>query len=629
MNLLENINSPLDLKKLSPKQLPQLAQEVREFLIGSVSETGGHIGPSLGVVELTIALHYVYNSPIDKIVFDVGHQAYTHKLLTGRRDKFGTLRQFKGISGFPHTTENIHDAVTVGHASTSISSALGLAVARDVRKKEGEVVAVIGDGSMTGGLAFEGLNNLGHSKTRMTVILNDNEMAIANNVGALSKYLNKVITAKKYNELKADVWNKLEKFPIGKIGKRIQTTMSNLTKATKRVFVPGGLFEDLGLRYIGPIDGHNFDELLAALKYAHDENSAPLLIHVLTQKGKGYKPAETNKEKFHGLGAFNKETGECASSSGSWSGIFGKELVNLAAQDEKIVAITAAMPDGTGLNEFKEKFPERFFDVGIAEGHAVSFAAGLALNGIKPVVALYSSFLQRAYDQLIHDIALDNLHVVFAIDRAGLVGADGPTHHGAFDLSYLRTIPNAVILTPATDCDLKFMLKYAFNDLKCPVFIRYPRGKALSLAQLGIETADTAEFVEIRGGKKVCILAAGHFLQSAMETANILENSKISAAVVSVKQIKPLTEELYAALFEKFDYIALCEENSIVGGFCSAVLEIADDLLLSKKISKMPKFIRVAYPDSFVEQGSAGELAKEIGMSPSAVAQKIISVMKG
>ena len=630
MSLLETINSPLDLKKLPANQLPKLAQEIREFLINSVSKTGGHIGPSLGVVELTIALHYVYNSPIDKIVFDVGHQAYTHKLLTGRREKFDTLRQFKGISGFPHTTENIHDAVTAGHASTSISAALGLAKARDLRKKDGEVVAIIGDGSMTGGLAFEGLNNLGHSKTRMVVILNDNEMAIASNVGALSKYLTKIITAKKYNEIKANVWNKLDAIALGGIGKKIQTAVSNLNTAAKRVFVPGGLFEDLGLRYIGPIDGHNFDELIAALKYAHDENTAPLLIHVLTKKGKGYKPAEANKEKFHGLGAFDKETGEAITSGGdSWNGVFGKEITRLAQEDEKIVAITAAMPDGTGLNEFKEKFPERFFDVGIAEGHAVSFAAGLALNGMKPVVAIYSSFLQRAYDQLIHDIALDNLHVLFILDRAGVVGADGPTHHGAFDLSYLRTIPNAVILTPATDSDLKFMLKYALDDLNCPVFIRYPRGEALPAKKLGISNSETKELVEVRGGKKVCILAAGHFLQSALETADLLENSKISAAVVSVKQVKPLSKELYSAIFEKFDYIVLCEENTIVGGFCSAVLEITEELIETKKISKSPKFIRVAYPDRFIEQGSAKELAGEIGMLPAAVAEKIISVVKG
>ena len=629
MLLLKNINSPLDLKKIPVKQLPILAQEIRELLINSVSKTGGHIGPSLGVVELTIALHYVYNSPIDKIVFDVGHQAYTHKLLTGRRDNFDTLRQYKGISGFPHTTENIHDAVTVGHASTSISAALGLAKARDLRKKDGEVVAVIGDGSLTGGLAFEGLNNLGHSKTRMTVILNDNEMAIANNVGALSKYLTKIITAKKYNEIKANVWNKLDTIALGGIGKKIQTTISNLNTAAKRVFVPGGLFEDLGLRYIGPIDGHNFDELIAALRYAHDENTAPLLIHVLTKKGKGYKHAESNREKFHGLGAFDKDTGEAVSSgSGSWNGIFGKEIANLAATDEKIVAITAAMPDGTGLNEFKDKFPERFFDVGIAEGHAVTFAAGLALNGMKPVVAMYSTFLQRAYDHVIHDVALDNTHVVFAIDRAGLVGADGPTHHGAFDLSYLRTIPNAVILTPATDLDLKIMLKFALNDLNCPVFIRYPRGDALSAQQLGVENTNIAELVEIRSGKKVCILAAGHFLQSALETADLLENSKISAAVMSVKQIKPMTKELYSAIFQKFDYIVLCEENSIVGGFCSAVLEITEELIAAKKIAKAPRFIRIAYPDCFIEQGSAAELANEIGMSPQQVAEKIISAMK-
>jgi len=624
VGLLESVNSPIDLKNVPVAKLPQLAQEVREFLIDSVSRTGGHIGPSLGVVELTIALHYVYNSPIDKIVWDVGHQAYTHKLLTGRKNEFTTLRKYGGISGFPHITESPHDAVTAGHASTSISAALGLAKARDLRKKDGEVVAVIGDGSLTGGLAFEGLNNLGHSKTRMCVILNDNEMAIANNVGALSKYLTKIITDKKYNALKAGVWNKLEH---GNLGKKIQSTIQKLSRSAKQVITPGRLFEDLGLRYIGPVDGHNFEELLPVLRYAHEQNSAPLLIHVLTQKGKGYAHAETDKEKFHGLGAFDKETGETISASGcSWSSVFGSKLMDLAEKDEKIVAITAAMPDGTGLSDFSEKFPERFFDVGIAEGHAATFAAGLALNGIKPVVALYSSFLQRAFDQIIHDVALDNLHVVFAIDRAGLVGADGATHHGAFDLSFLRCVPNAVILTPATAADLRFMLEYALNDLKCPVFIRYPRGIAPESSAL-IDKFE--EIAEVKSGKNVCIMAAGHFLQTALSVAELLETRKVSTSVVSVKQIKPLNKELYSAIFKKFDYIVLCEENSVTGGYCSAVLEISEDLLTEKKIAKAPKFIRVAYPDCFVGQGSVSELAADLNMSAEQVAEKIITAVKG
>ena len=626
MSLLENINSPADLKKLPVENLAQLALEIREFLIDSVSKTGGHIGPSLGVVELTIALHYVYDSPNDKIVWDVGHQAYAHKLLTGRKDRFSTLRQYGGISGFPHTTESKHDAVTTGHASTSISVALGLAKSRDLLKKGGDVVAVIGDGSLTGGLAFEGLNNLGHSKTKMCVILNDNEMAIANNVGAVSKYLTKIITDKKYNALKVGAWNRLEN-SFGGFGKKIQKTMHNFSKSVKQVFIPGGLFEDLGLRYIGPVDGHNFAELIPILKYARDHNSAPLLIHVLTQKGKGYVHAEADKEKFHGLSAFDKNTGELFSSDeNTWSEVFGTRITELAQNDEKIAAITAAMPDGTGLSGFAEKFPERFFDVGIAEEHAVSFAAGLALNGMKPVVAVYSTFLQRAFDQIVHDVALDNLHVVFAIDRAGIVGADGSTHHGSFDLSFLRTIPNTVILTPATGADLKFMLKYALYELNCPVFIRYPRGIA---PQNDTEKDKMEEFAEVKNGKKVCIFAAGHFLQSALDTAELLETKEISACVISVKQVKPLTKELYSAIFKKFDYIVLCEENTIVGGYCSAVLEMTEELLEEKKIAKSPKFIRVAYPDCFINQGKAAELAKDMEMSPKQVADKIISVMRG
>ena len=626
MSLLKTVNSPTDLKNIPAAKLTQLAQEIREFLIDSVSRTGGHIGPSLGVVELTIALHYVYNSPIDKIVWDVGHQAYAHKLLTGRKDGFATLRKYGGISGFPHTDESEHDAVTTGHASTSISAALGLAKARDLQKKEGEVVAVIGDGSLTGGLAFEGLNNLGHSKTRMCVILNDNEMAIANNVGALSKYLTRIITDKKYNALKAGVWNKLENFS-GDFGKKIQATIQNLSKSAKQVIVPGRLFEDLGLRYIGPVDGHNFDELIPVLRYAHEQNSAPLLIHVLTQKGKGYVHAETDKEKFHGLGAFDKDTGEPLASNGcSWSSVFGTEIMKLAENDEKIVAVTAAMPDGTGLSDFREKYPERFFDVGIAEGHAATFAAGLALNGMKPVTAVYSSFLQRSFDQIIHDVALDNLHVVFAIDRAGLVGADGATHHGAFDLSFLRCVPNVVILTPATAADLRFMLKYAFNDLNCPVFIRYPRGIA---PDDGEKIEEFKELVELKSGKNVCIMAAGHFLPTAIEAAKLLDTGGISTGVISVKQIKPLTKEFYSAIFKKFDYIVLCEENSVVGGYCSAVLELSEDLLSEKRIAKRPRFVRIAYPDYFIGQGSVSELAEDLSMSAKQVADKIISAVKG
>ncbi|MDR0304525.1 MAG: 1-deoxy-D-xylulose-5-phosphate synthase [Chitinispirillales bacterium] len=625
MSLLENINSPDDLKKIPLSGLANLAQEIRDFLINNVSKTGGHIGPSLGVIELTIALHYVYDSPKDKIVWDVGHQAYAHKLLTGRKNKFHTLRQYGGISGFPHTTESRHDAVTAGHASTSISAALGLAKARDMENKDGEVLAVIGDGSMTGGLAFEGLNNLGHSKTRMCVILNDNEMAISSNVGAVSKYLTKIITDKNYNALKANVWEKLG--VLGGVGEKIRSAFHVIDTSAKRAFVPGGLFEDLGLRYVGPIDGHNIEELISVLRYAREQNNGPLLIHVITQKGKGYLHAEENKEKFHGLGAFDVKTGNLISSDGdNWCNIFGTEITALAQNDPKIAAITAAMPEGTGLNYFAQKFPERFFDVGIAEGHAVSFAAGLALGGIKPVVAIYSTFLQRAYDHLIHDIAIDNLHVVFAVDRAGLVGADGPTHHGAFDLSYLRTIPNASILTPATTQDLKFMLKYAIYDLTGPVFIRYPRGKALNLC---VTVEKFEELQQICEGKNVCVLSAGHFLQSAMACVEILKNKKIQAALFSVKQVKPLSKEIYYEIFKKYDYIVLCEENTLVGGYCCGVLEIAQQLIEEGVLKKLPQFLRIGYPDCFIEQGSAAELAKDLGMSPEASAQKILTFIAG
>lgn len=624
MTLLKEIQSPADLKKIAVSQLPQLAQEIREFLIESVSQTGGHLGPSLGVVELTMALHYTFSTPKDKLVWDVGHQAYTHKILTGRKEQFSTLRQHGGISGFPHTTESEHDSVTVGHASTSISAALGIANARDLRGQDGEVVAIIGDGSLTGGLAFEGLNNLGHSHTRMTVILNDNEMSIAPNVGAMSKYLTKIITDKKYNNLKSSVWNSLDH--LSTLGKNIQSAVHNLEGAVKKVITPGSIFEDLGLRYIGPVDGHNLEELLAVLKFARDDNNGPLLIHVMTKKGRGYSPAEENQSKFHGLGAFERQTGNVISSETgmAWSTVFGNALEELAEKDPTVVAVTAAMPDGTGLGSFRKKFPKRLFDVGIAEGHAVTFAAGLALNGIKPVVAMYSTFLQRAYDNIIHDVALDNLSVVFAIDRAGVVGSDGPTHHGSFDLSYLRTIPNVTILAPSCAQDLRDMLKSALYDIPGPVFIRYPRGNAPG-ADETVDASGRAAFLPqlCREGSQVLLLSVGHFFPEVCHCADILADDGISVAVVDAKTVKPLEKEWYCKYFSTYKIVVSFEENTVCGGYGSALMELASQLYAEGKLTEIPRFYSFAYPDAFVDQGNSNELRDDMQLSASQMALKI------
>ncbi len=632
MSILSTIKSPTDLKKLTLEQLPQLAHEMREFLIDSVSQTGGHLAPSLGVIELTIMMHYLFSTPKDKFIWDVGHQAYPHKMITGRTDLFHTLRKYNGISGFPHITESEHDALTVGHASTSISGALGYARARDIRGGDENVLAVIGDGALTGGLAFEALNNLGHSSTKMTVILNDNEMSIAPNVGGVSKYLTKIITDKKFNKLKDNIWNMLEKMP--KVGKPIQSAVHNLEEAAMRVITPGKFFEDMGISYIGPVDGHNYEELMAVLKYARDESRGPLLIHVLTQKGKGYHPAENNKAKFHGIGSFHKDTGEVKTGSGpahkSYSACFGDALCKLAANDKTIAAVTAAMPDGTGLSGFRDQYPDRFFDVGIAEGHAVTFSAGLALNGVKPVVAVYSTFLQRAYDHMIHDVALENLNVVFAIDRAGVVGNDGPTHHGCLDMTYLRSIPNMTVLAPSNGTELQEMLYAALYKIDGPVAIRFPRGNVPE-AQLPSDysTAGASfEPKELTAGTKTVLLSAGHFLPIVEGTHAVLKKAGIETALWDARTVKPLSLSAYKQLFSDFDTIVTFEQNTIRGGFGAAVLEVAAALYEAGEISSIPKILPIGYPDEFITQGSMDELMVDIDFTPELLAARIQNYLK-
>lgn len=619
MSLLENINSPNDLKKLEIKQLSQLAAEIREFMIDDVSKSGGHLAPSLGVVELTLALHYCYNAPVDKILWDVGHQTYTHKIITGRRDKFNTLRQYEGISGFPRVKESEYDTTSTGHASTSISSALGIAKARDIKNESYHVIAVIGDGSLSGGLAFEGLNNLGIHSTDMTVILNDNEMSIAKNVGALSRYLTRIITDKHFNKIKSDVWELLGN--MSNVGKKIRSMVHNIDDMLKRLVTPGKFFEDMGIRYVGPIDGHNINELIGVFKFAQQSPPGPLLIHALTKKGKGYSFAENNATKYHGIGKFSINTGNVTTSSStipSYSEIFGKALIEIAKKQDNIVAITAAMPDSTGLGYFKKKFPKRFFDVGIAEGHAVTFAAGLAHQGLKPVVAIYSTFLQRAYDQLIHDVALDNLNIVFCIDRAGLVGDDGPTHHGTMDISFLRAIPGVVIMAPSNEVELRNMLFTAIKYIDGPTFIRYPRGTGR-----GLKFKDSMQKIPlfkpsiISEGKECAILSLGDYIKYVEKACKILKTDSIKPTLIDARYAKPLDKEFYLKIFKKYSYIITVESNSIKGGFGSAILELAAEFKINTKI------LTIGYPDTFVTHGNTNKLLELLKLTPESIAKKI------
>jgi 1-deoxy-D-xylulose-5-phosphate synthase len=615
---LENINSPDDLKKLSNSQLAELAEELRNFIITNVSITGGHLAPSLGVVELTLALHYVFDSPRDKFIWDVGHQAYAHKILTGRRDRFHLNRQNQGLSGFPNRSESPHDAFGTGHASTSISAGYGMVCARDLSGEKFEVISIIGDGAMTGGLAFEGLNNAGSSGRKFIVVLNDNTMSISPNVGALSKYLAFLITDPRLNKIKKDLLERTLQLPQGS---RIARSIGRLEASIKAMLVPGLFFEQMGFRYIGPLDGHKLDDLIHIFQQVKDLPPHPVLVHVLTRKGKGYLPAEQNPSKFHGIGAFVKETGQIngASKAPSYTSVFGKTIVKLAEKNPKIVAITAAMADGTGLSEFAIRFPERFYDVGIAEEHAVTFAAGMAAQGYRPVVAIYSTFMQRSIDQIIHDVALQNLPVVFALDRGGLVGEDGPTHHGCFDLSYLRQIPNLTILAPRDENDLQYMLFTALTDNRGPIALRYPRAEGVGCA-LDPEAVWTpieigrAEVARVGGGG--VILTLGPLFHEAMQAAQILDGEGQPLTVVNMRSLKPLDLEILADLALRFDHIMTIEENALAGGFGSAVVEALSDLDINQ-----PKVYRLGIPDRFIEQGERSSLLAMLKLDSSGIAQ--------
>ncbi len=618
MSLLESINSPDDLKRLPVYKLPAVADELRQLIIETCSKNGGHLAPSLGVVELTIAMHRVFQTPADKIIWDVGHQAYAHKILTGRRDSFGTLRTKDGISGFPKRHESPHDAFDVGHSSTSISAATGFAVARDLSGRSNKVLAVIGDGSMTGGIAYEGINHAGHLNKDLVVILNDNEMSIAENVGAISNFLTRtassefVLRFKKNTEL---FLKRLDK------GNSVLQMARKLEESFKGFLTPGMLFEAFGFDYIGPIDGHDLPKLIETLENVKRFDDA-VLIHVLTKKGKGYKPAEDNPSLFHGVGPFEIKSGKVLKGKGgaaSYTAVFGSALCKLAVEDERITAITAAMPDGTGLTGFAKEFPERFFDVGIAEQHGVTFAAGLAAEGYRPVFAVYSSFLQRAYDQVFHDVCLQNLPVTFALDRGGVVGSDGPTHHGAFDLSYLRHLPNMTLMAPKDENELQHMLATAI-DLGSPAAVRYPRGNGYGVAlDQNLAPIHVGRAEVLREGSDAVILALGTMVRPALEAARLLEaESGISLTVVNARFIKPLDAELILKLAKKHACLITIEENSLQGGFGTAVLE-----LLEEHGQAGVRVLRLGYPDSYIPQAEQHELREMLGLDAAGIAASI------
>jgi len=621
-DILSGITSPAQLKGLTLKELEQLAGELRARIIEVCAANGGHLAPSLGVVELTIALHRIFDSPKDKIVWDVGHQAYAHKLLTGRNAAFGSLRTMGGISGFPKRAESPHDAFDVGHSSTSISAALGLGVARDLAGEHNKVIAVIGDGSMTGGIAFEALNHAGELNKDLVVILNDNEMSISENVGALSNLLSRTITSEFVHKAKKELEAFLEGLPM--FGKSALQIAKRAEESLKGLFTPGMLFEAFGFEYIGPIDGHNIPLLLETLENVKRFDDA-VLIHVLTKKGKGYPAAEANPSLFHGVGPFDAATGKVLKGKGgasSYTAIFGQTMKKLAKENDKIVAVTAAMPDGTGLSPFAQAFPERFFDVGIAEQHAVTFAAGLAAEGFRPVVALYSSFLQRGFDQLAHDVCLQDLPVLFAIDRAGVVGSDGPTHHGVFDLSYLRVLPGLTVMAPKDENELQHMIATGLQ-LPGPSAVRYPRGPGCGVPIDQILTPLPVGKGELlRNGSDGALLAVGTMVQPALQAAQALALEGVELAVMNVRFVKPLDSELILSLAGTGRLFTL-EENVLQGGFGTAVLE----LLEAEGITGVA-VTRLGFPDSFVEQGEQGELKALYGLDAAGIAQSIRQTVK-
>ena len=614
--ILEKVNYPEDLKSLKIEDKKILAQEIREKIIDTVSETGGHLASNLGVVELTIALHSVFNAPIDKMVWDVGHQTYVHKILTGRKNKLNTLRKMNGIAGFPKTNESIYDNFNTGHSSTSISVALGMARARDIKGENNKVLSIIGDGALTGGMALEALNDVGTSNTNMIVILNDNEMSISKNVGGISMMLSKLRTKNTY--IRANIKGKRTISKIPFVGEKIVKLVQRGKRGIKQLVIPKMYFEDIGFRYLGPVDGHNLEELEDIFKICKMQEG-PILIHVLTKKGKGYKPAEETPDKYHSTSKFNKKTGEKLNKGKKdYSKVFGEKLVSLAKDNKKIVAITAAMTDGTGLSEFAKKYPKRFFDVGIAEQHAVGLAAGFAKSGLIPVVPLYSSFIQRAYDQLIHDVAIQNLPVIICADRAGIVGNDGETHQGLLDMSFTNTIPNFVIMAPKDFNELEQMLEFAI-DLKKPVLIRYPRGGE----ERSFEVNSKIEFGKsevLEKGKNVTIVAVGKMVSRAIEVSKILKEEGIEACVINSRFLKPFDEK---TIFENLSKLVVTiEDGSVVGGLGSKLEEI----IVKNKLDVTLK--KIAYPDEFIKHGDCRQIEEKYRLDTKSIVEEIKDAMK-
>ncbi|MBT2582275.1 1-deoxy-D-xylulose-5-phosphate synthase [Planococcus sp. ISL-109] len=618
---LQSITGPSFLKELNHEQLELLSEDIRRFLIENLSKTGGHIGPNLGVVELTIALHRVFDSPSDKLIWDVGHQSYVHKILTGRAGQFGSLRQFKGLCGFPKRNESEHDVWETGHSSTSLSAAMGMAAARDIKKDSNYVIPIIGDGALTGGMAFEALNHIGHAQTDMTVILNDNEMSIAPNVGALHSMLGRMRTAGKYNKVKDDLEYLLKKVPA--VGGKLASTAERVKDSLKYLVVSGMFFEELGFTYLGPIDGHDLEELEDNLQYAK-KTKGPVLLHVITKKGKGYLPAEQDKiGTWHGIGPYKMETGDLVKSSSSsapsWSGLIAETTRKLARSDERIVAITPAMPVGSKLEGFASEFPERMFDVGIAEQHATTMAAGLATQGMKPFLAIYSTFLQRAYDQVVHDICRQNLNVFIGIDRSGLVGADGETHQGVFDIAFLRHLPNMVLMMPKDENEGQHMVKTAIDYDGGPIALRYPRGNGL-----GVPMDDELQAIPIGSwevlveGTDAVILTFGTTIPMALKAAEQLRGEGIHAEVVNARFLKPMDEAMLASIFGRNLPVVTIEEAVLQGGFGSAVLEYAHDHGHHDSVID-----RMGIPDLFIEHGDVAELMDEIHLNSDEVVRKV------
>ncbi|MCL6099675.1 MAG: 1-deoxy-D-xylulose-5-phosphate synthase [Bacteroidetes bacterium] len=621
--MLFKINSPADIRKLPLADLKTLCTEIREYMVDVISQIGGHFGGGLGTVELTVALHKVFNTPHDLLVWDTGHQAYPHKILTGRRDQLKTIRRLNGISGFLKRTESEYDAFGAGHASTSISAALGMAVARDIKNEDKKVIAVIGDGAMTGGMAYEAMNNSGLIKSNLIVVLNDNNMSIAPNVWQISNYFSEMISHPEFNRFKGAIWDLTGK--LDNFGDRIRRVTARIESGIKSIITPGMLFEALGFRYFGPVNGHSLEQLIKIFEQIKDLKG-PILVHATSEKGKGYKPAEEHFQRLHAATPFDKVTGEAIKKSGgkpAYTTIFGNALVEIAKENPNVIGITAAMPDGTGLDILQSAMHDRYFDVGIAEEHAVTFAAGLATQGIIPVVAIYSTFLQRAFDQIIHDVALQKLHVVFVLDRAGLVGADGPTHHGAFDLTYLRLVPNMVVMAPKDEAELRDMLFTAINYSDGPVAMRYPRGSALGVPlNNGFTQLPIGKAEKISSGHDVAILAVGNMVEYAKTSSEKLAAEGIRCEIINMRFVKPLDTEMLDNISSRFEKIVTLEESSIIGGMGAGILEYFSEKNYKNDI------LRIGLPDKFVDHGTQEELHKILEIDPDGIKEKVKKFLK-